>query len=224
MMPVERRLLLAVLAGTLSAGPRLAPPPLSWDVRVAVSAKGDYGLEGRAFRADGRFIFTALWTGTMLVDDEDYLLVHGETKLVEWEAEEKANLPESVLLLTTGDFAEKPELKVNYILKLKDGLRVDFIVRGFYVPLSIPAEGFYLPLPASAENGENTGGLKYNLFLASGSNAVFLDEAKIRAGPSETAFCWTWKRRSWVQRQEQTILETCAHAAEVKVSLTPRRD
>ncbi|MBM3310016.1 MAG: hypothetical protein FJY80_00750 [Candidatus Aminicenantes bacterium] len=224
MMPFGYRLLPAVLALTLSAAPRPALPPPSWDVQMAVSVKGEYGLEGHAFRADGRFLLKALWTGTLLVDDEDYLLVHGETKIVDWTAEEKANLPDRILLLTTGDFPERPELKVNYVLRLKDGLHVDFVVRGFDVPLSIPAEGFYLTFPASAENGENPGGLKYNLFLASGSNAVILDEDKIRRGPSKAAFGWTWKRRSWVQRQDQTILETSSHAVEVKVSLTPRPD
>jgi hypothetical protein len=209
-------------AGILLAVPRLGTPPPSWDVRIAVTARGEYGLEGRDVRVDGRYAFAIVWTGSLAVDDEDYLLVHGETKTVEWTAEEKTSGPERMVILSTNDFPDRPELKVNYILKMADGLHFDFIVRGFDVPLSLAGESFYLHLPASAENDQNPAGLKYNLSLVSGSNAVVVDERKIRKGPVEETFRWLWRRRGWVQRTDQTILESNSHTAEVTVVLTPR--
>jgi len=212
----------SIVAGFLAAAPRPSPDPTSWDIRLTVSARGEYGLEGGPVRVDGRYAFILAWRGVLQVDDEDYLLVHGETKIVDWSAEEKASAPDRMTVLSSTDFPDRPELKVNYVLKMEDGLHVDFIVRGFDVPLTVPEESFYLHLPASAENGENPGGLKYNLSVSSGSNAVVLEEPATSTGPVGKTFRWTWKRRNWVQRQDRTVLETSAHAAEVKVSITPK--
>jgi len=211
-----------IVAGFLAAAPGHLPNPTSWDVRLTVSARGDYGLEAGPVRVDGRYAFVLSWQGVLQADDEDFLLVHGETKVVEWSAAEKASVPDRMIVLSSADFPDRPELKVNYVLKMADGLHVDFIVRGFDVPLTIPGEGFYLHFPASAENGENPGGLKYNLSVSSGSNAVVLETPTTVTGSVERTFRWTWKRRNWIQRRDETVLETSGHAAEVKASITPK--
>jgi hypothetical protein len=215
----------AALAIVLTAGLLLAAPaegPTSWDVRLTVTARGEYGLEGRDVRVGGRYEFTIVWSGALHVDDEDYLLVHGGTTVMNWTAEERSLSSERVDVLTTTDFPDKPDLRVNYILKMEDGLHVDFIVHGFDVPLGDAGDTFYLHLPASAENAENPGGLKYGLSLVSGSNAVTLDEKKIHRGPAEETFRWSWRRRGWIQRQEQTILEANRHDVEVRVVIIPK--
>jgi hypothetical protein len=213
-----------ILAGALGAASPPASGPISWDVQITVSARGEYGLEGPEVRVDGRYGFTVVWTGALYVDDEDFLLVHGGTKVESWTAEEKALRADKVTVLATNDFPDCPELKVNYVLRKQDGLHLDFIVRGFDVPLGEATESFYLHLPASAENGENPGGLKYNLSVVSGSNAVVVDERKIQKGPAEETFRWLWKRREWIQRRDQTILETNSHAVEAKVVLTAKNE
>ena len=214
-------LAVVLTAGVLIAATRLAGPT-SWDVRLTVSARGEYGLEGRDVRVDGRYEFTVVWSGALHVDDEDYLLVHGGTIIRDWKAEEKSLSSERVAVLTTNDFPDKPDLQVNYILKMEDGLRVDFIVHGFDVPLDGAGDTFYLHFPASAENAENPGGLKYSLSLVSGSNAVTLDEKKIHRGPAEETFRWSWRRRGWIQRQEQSILEVNRHDVEVQIVIIPK--
>ncbi|MBM3294501.1 MAG: hypothetical protein FJY82_08235 [Candidatus Aminicenantes bacterium] len=221
-MPLGKLAAVGILAGLSAAAPGLPEGPSSWDIALAVSARGEYGLESGPLRVDGRYAFTVSWRGIIHTDDEDYLLLHGETKVVDWSAEERAAGLDLVTVLTTGDFPDRPELKVNYVLRMADGLRVDFIVRGFDVPLSVPEDAFYLHFPASAENEELLGGLKYNLSLAFGSNAVVLDEPAGGRESSEKTFRWTWKRRNWVQRQDRTVLQSSAHSAEVRVSVTPR--
>jgi hypothetical protein len=189
---------------------------------MTISARGEYGLEGRDVQAGGRYAFTIVWTGVLQADGEDFVLVHGVTTLAEWTAEEKTSTPTRIEVLNTDDFPDKPELNVNYAIREADGLRFDFIVRGFDVPLGAAADGFYLHFPASAENGEMAGGFNYDLGVVQGSNAVTLDDRKIRKGPVEDGFRWSWKRRGWVQRQDQTILEWNSHSADVKIVVAPK--
>jgi len=178
---------------------------------MTISVKGEYGLEGRS-RARGRYAFTFLWSGQIETDGDDYLLLHDRCDLKKWEAEEQSNGPGGSRILSTGDFEERPELMVRYFLKTGDVARMNFVIRGFAVPQSVPSEAFYLHLPASEENNNREFGMNYKLFLTSGSNSIDLDEADIRKGGVEKTFHWTWRYR--------TVVQTNRHEAEVKVVIS----
>ena len=104
--------------------------------------------------------------------------------MTRWDIEEKLLSGESVKILER-DIADKPELKVNYILKEEGGLCFDFIIRGFDVPRSLTSESFYLNLPASEENADQPGGIDYDDYVKTGSNRIVVEESKILSAPSK---------------------------------------
>src|SRR5512137_887602 len=107
----------AILLGIGLAGVRLpaARLPGKWDIQLIVEAEGRYGLEGREARWDGTYALRARWVGLLEKDDEDFILIHKEWSLEKWEAEERAAGRETVVLLKTDDFGDKPELRVHYV-------------------------------------------------------------------------------------------------------------
>jgi hypothetical protein len=212
--------LFLVFAGAPAAGRRQN----HWDIRITVTCEGRYGMEDRDARYDGRYAFTTQWVGLMERDDEDFLLIHKSVALERFEAEEKATRADRIDFLTTADFGEKPELRVNYILKKPDGLHVALVVRGFDVPRSPAGDSFPLALPASAEDGTAPAGIKYGAFVSEGSNRVVLDESAVNAGTDVKTFGWKWKYRTWLQKSEQTVLTTNAHTATVTVAVTPHQE
>lgn len=189
---------------------------------MTVEVRGDYRMETPGVKVSGTYAFVFCWTGTMGKDDEDYLLVHNDCDLTTWEIEEKADAEGALRVLTTRGFPDKPALKVNYILKLEDGLHVDFAIEGFAVPRTIAAEGFELIFPATKGNIARFGYLNYDLFVRTGSNNLVMDEKAILRGPAEKTFDWTWKHQAWVQKQERTIFQANAHKTKVKIEITPR--
>lgn len=219
--PIFAALLLFVLWPHSSASPQNLAAARSWKVRLLLEARGEYRAEERGLRVDGSFQMAFDWSGTLEQSDEDFLLVHGACELKKWEIEERAQASESISILNTKDIPEKPDLKVDYILREKDFLTISFAVEGFEVPKNASAEGFYLVLPASAENSRQPGGINYNLFVKTGSNKVVLEEKRIFAGPAESDFGWTWKFQSWVQKQDQVVFQASSHEAKVKVVITP---
>jgi hypothetical protein len=195
-----------------------------WDIQVIVVCQGRYGLEAGGNSYDGSYAFTAQWVGLMERDDEDFLLIHKSVALEHWEAGEKASSPDRIELLETRDFQEKPELRVNYVLKKEGALHVALSVLGFEVPRGQSPDSFSLALPCSAEDTTAPAGIKYGAYVAEGSNNVVIDEAAIAKGTEVKKFAWTWKYRAWVQKQDQTVLVFNTHKAAVTVAVTPHQE
>lgn len=195
--------------------------PRWWEIKMTISAKGEYKQDAREAQYSGIYAFTIAWAGAMEVDQDDYLLYHTSSELLQWEAQERAAYPQEIKVLTTQDFPDKPELKVNYILKKGDGLYLDFVVRGFDVPLSPATEHFYLDLPTSEEHtfAPSRGG--YNLHVKTGTNKIFLDEKQINRSPQEKSFAWTWKNQAWLQETAKNVFQSNSHSVQVKIIITP---
>lgn len=224
MISSRRFIALGLASAAFLAGTAVRPEPKVWDIQIAVEAKGRYGLEFQDVRYDGAFAFTSVWVGLMEKDDEDYLLVHKSCELEQWEASEKETQPTADRLLQTSDFAEKPDLRVRYVLKTDEGLVIDFYVRGFDVPRTAASDVFYLALPAAAENRLRPGGIDYNTFIARGTNKIVIPEKAIQRGVEVREFAWDWKFRSWTQKQDRMVLSTHHHAARVVVTVTPHQE
>jgi hypothetical protein len=205
------------------AGQRKDTPP-SWTVGITLDVRGDYKMDARGIKIDGTFAFIFRWTGTIEKDAEDYLLVHNDCRLTNWEIEEKSDSAGSLKTLSTEEIPEKPALKVNYILKSGKNLVFDFAVEGFEIPKSKAPAGFYLVLPASKENLAHFGGIGYDLFVKSGSNMIVMDENPILRGPSEKTFAWTWKYQTGIQTLGGTAFQSQTHEVKAKIEITPRKD
>jgi hypothetical protein len=195
--------------------------PRWWEIKMTISTKGEYKQDARDAQCSGTYSFTIAWIGAMEVDQDDYLLYHTSSELQQWEAQERAAYPQEIKALTTQDFPDKPELKVNYILKKGDGLYFDFVVRGFDVPLSPAPEHFYLDLPTSEENTFASSGGSYNPHVRAGSNRIFLDEKQIYRSPLEKSFAWTWKNQAWLQETDKNIFQSNSHSVQVKIIIIP---
>lgn len=215
-----------LIAATLAEAGREAAasrsPETGWTMRMAITVKGDYALEGlERERAAGRYRMKFLWTGGLEFDGDDYILVHSRSELEEWEAEESASSPKGIRLLRTDDFGAKPELEILYVLRRSDGLHVNFVIRGFTVPRSSDRGVFDLRLPASRENSERPSGINYSDFVKKGSNAVVLDDPAFQTGIRKKTFRWAWIHRTSDPRQGAVLLGTNRHEAIVTVIVSP---
>jgi len=212
-----------IAADPASAQVQKAEPPW-WEMKMTIEGRGEYEsrLDARQTRYSGSFAFAFVWSGALHKDGQDYLLVHNACDLTAWRIEERGSADETITTLTTADVGDKPELKVNYVLRKEDGLHIAFEVTGFDVPKLAGADAFPLVLPVSAEHGASAGGRKYDLFVKSGSNKVVIDEDRLARGPVDKAFAWTWKNQGWVQKQEGNVFQSSSHEARVRIVITPK--
>lgn len=190
---------------------------------MTITTKGEYKQDAKDVQCTGAYAFVITWTGTMEKDQDDYLLYHASADLLQWEAEERAAYPQEIRALTAKDFPDKPELKVNYILKKDDGLFFDFIVNGFDVPLSPAPEHFALNFPASEENTFASPGGSYNAHVRTGSNKIFIEEKQIYQALVEKSFAWTWRNQTWIQEADRNVYQANSHSVQVKIIITPRQ-
>jgi hypothetical protein len=200
------------------------PLPGKWDIQIVVEVDGRYGLEARDARYDGSYALRTHWVGLMEKDDQDFLLLHKERSLEKWEAEERSSRGERLTVLKTDDFSERPELRVNYVLREGDNLRVDFAVTGFEVPRALAEDSFPLVLPAAAGNRTGAPGQAYDPYVIKGSNLISIPLSAILKGPEVRKFPWSWRYRGWLQRQTQNLLVTQSHDTVVTVSITPHEE
>lgn len=190
---------------------------------MTITVKGDYRQDAREIMHSGTYAFTIVWTGAMEKDPDDYILYHTSCELTRWEAEERAAYPQEIRTLTTQDFPDKPELKVNYVLKKDGGLYFDFFIKGFEAPLSAAPDHFPVQLPASEENTSGPAGSSYNPHVQTGSNKVFLEEKQFEKASLEKDFAWSWKNQAWVQQMDKSIFQANSHKVQVKIFIAPRK-
>ena len=218
------RIAAALWLGLSGLGLPGRPLPGKWDIQIIVEAEGRYGLDARDARHEGSYALRVHWVGLMEKDDEDFLLLHKERSLEKWEAEERSSRGPTLTVLKTEDFAEKPELRVNYVLREGDNLRIDFAVSGFEVPRALAEDSFPLALPAAAGNRTGAPGQAYDPYVTKGSNLISLPLSAILKGPEVRKFSWSWSYRGWLQRATQNLLVTQSHQAVVTVSITPHEE
>jgi len=223
-----RRILFVLLTGfvLLSAGFHCAlgqiKPPW-WEIKMTITVQGEYRQDAREVVHSGTYAFTIVWTGATEKDPDDYILYHTNYELKHWEAEERAAYPQEIRFFTTRDFPDKPELKVNYVLKIEGGLYFDFFIKGFEVPLSPAPEHFLVQMPASEENTSGPAAGSYNTHVQTGSNRVYLEEKQFQKASLEKDFAWTWKSQTWVQQMENSIYQANSHKVQVKIFIEPHK-
>jgi hypothetical protein len=223
-----RRISSVVLTGLFLFFPGLlfAQDPIKapwWEIKMTITVQGEYRQDAREVTHSGTYAFTIVWAGAMEKDPDDYILYHTSYDLTRWEAEERAAYPQEMRTLTTQDFQDKPELKVNYVLRKDGRLYFDFIIKGFEAPLSPAPEHFPVQLPASEENTSGLAGSSYNPHVQTGSNKVYLEEKQFEKASLEKDFAWTWKFQTWVQQMDKSIFQANSHKVQVKIFIAPRK-
>lgn len=195
--------------------------PVWWEIKLVLSSKGNYKADEGQSSYPGNYSFTIIWTGTMERDDEDFLIYHENSKLIQWEAQETAIFPDSMAMLSTNDFSDKPFFKMNYILKRGEILYFDFSVQGFYIPQNKSEQKFYLNLPVSEENSQRLLKKDYDPFVFNGSNSISMEEKEIYLTSVEKIFAWKWKYRRWSMDQKKYVYFSHLHEVKVEISIMP---
>lgn len=210
-------LLAGLLARPATGGP--GPTAATWDVRLTVAVKGTYALKGEGRSAMGEYVCRALFEGRLLPDGDDFLLVHGRTEALEWSLRERggqAGAPGAFEIAGP----PPPVLRLNYVLRDKKVIEIDFEFEG--VTVSLPPFGLDVPLelprsarPAGAKPG-------YDDLVLSGSNRVVLPVGDLQQRRPERTFAWSWRRHEQRQDGGRVFLETQDHSVEAVVALVRR--
>jgi hypothetical protein len=196
--------------------------PLWWEIKILLISNGNYKVEERNSSYSAHYAFTLLWTGCMEKDNGDYLLYYENSELISFKAEEKGIYPESVKIINTDDFHDKPALKLNYILRKGENLHFDFFVKSFLIPKNKSKNKYQLSLPASRENSRHSSEIDYNLYVYKGSNLIFLEEKDIYLDNVEKKFVWKWKYQKPNIPQSRPEFFSNSHDVKVEISIVPR--
>src|SRR4030043_2224069 len=89
--PLAGIFLTPALAAALSFS-RPSPGPSWWEVSLFVTVKGSYVIEGSEAPFHGEFTYRARWAGTIELDENDFLLYHLKTEVLEWRLSGKNSL------------------------------------------------------------------------------------------------------------------------------------
>lgn len=190
-------LLLAALAPARSApGARPDGGPAWWSVRLTVSMEGEYRLvdgtgAGGKKAVTGAYAYRARWEGRLEPDQDDFLLVHLKTEVLEWRLSERTGAGEHMTLVETTDMPA-PDLRLNYVLRDGKTVEFDFGLDGAVaVPLLNSAAGARLTLPRTAAPPDSSGA-GYDAGLTKGSNRVVLPADDLGRRRTERTFSWEW--------------------------------
>ncbi|HPW17311.1 MAG TPA: hypothetical protein PLP83_02895 [Candidatus Aminicenantes bacterium] len=204
-------LLLAAL-GPGPARPGLPRDAAGWEVRLTVSVQGRYSLEGAGPRVFGEYACRARFVGRLDPDDGDFVLVHLRTEALDWHLRERAGRGGTAGAREAGKDAA-PALRLNYVLREKREIVLDFDFGTLDLPLHEHPAAFRLELPRSP------GSPAYDGAVSGGSNRVALPASDLGRRRPERTFAWSWGREERVIGASGAWVVSQSHTADVAVSL-----
>lgn len=216
--PLAGALLALALAAALSFS-RPSPGPSWWEVSLSVTVKGGYVIEGAGAPLRGEFTCRARWAGTLELDENDFLLYHLKTEVLEWRLAEKSGLPKGESLLLAQETSETPRLRLNYVLREGSDLRFDYEFREVSVPLHASPVKANLEFPRSSGHAALSPGSGYGSCVSRGSNRVVIPGSDLERRAAERTFSWEWQREKRIPGDSGTFLVTQRHTAEAVVAL-----
>jgi hypothetical protein len=184
-----------------------------------MTVKGSYVIEGGEAPLHGEFTCRARWAGTIELDENDFLLYHLKTEVLEWRLAEKAGLPKGESRLLVEEASEAPLLRLNYVLREGANIGFDFEFREVSVPIHASPVKVNLEFPRSSEPAGLSPGSGYGSGVSRGSNRVVFPESDLERRAAERTFSWEWQREKRIAGDSGTFLITQKHRAEVVVTL-----
>ncbi len=190
-----------------------------WEVRLVVTAKGEYTVWGGQAPVSGEYTCRACWEGRLEPDGDDFLLVHLKTEILDWRLQEKSG-PAGEERVIEALAASKPSLRMHYVLK--DGREVEFVFElgGISIPLQASLLAVALELPRSSARAPRLPGRAYGDFVCRGSSRIVIPDTDLLAQAPERLFSWDWRRERRYVREGRSYVVNQSHAAEVAVALT----
>lgn len=202
------------------AGDRAAAGPC-WDVRMTVTARGDYAVSGARRPVSGEFTCRASWEGRLEPDGDDFLLIHLRSEVLEWRLRETAGAAgaETVLEIPPGP---QPSLRMNFVIK--DGREVEFVfdLGGVPVPLHESPIAVTLDLPRSSARLPGLPGRGYGDHVRRGSCRIVIPESDLRENAPEHRFSWDWRQQEQHFHEGRVYVVSQGHTAEVTLAVTAR--
>ena len=223
--PLVGALLLACLSSTpaVPSGPpgEVLGGSTRWEVRLTVGAKGEYAVRGADAPIAGEYSCRLRWEGRLEPDEDDFLLVHLRTEVLEWRLRETAG-PAGNENTLEAPAAPEPALRMNYVLK--DGREVEFVfeIGGISVPLHASPLTVPLELPRSSSRTPGGPGQGYGNFVCRGSSRVVIPETDLQQKSPERSFSWDWRREKRVEKEGRVFFVAQSHTVEAVVSLAAR--
>ncbi|MGB8958688.1 MAG: hypothetical protein WCC00_06705 [Candidatus Aminicenantales bacterium] len=222
---LSRPLVGAVLAACLFSTPTLtAQPPAGisapwWSVRLEITAKGGYAVSGGEAPVTGDYVCRVLWEGRLEPDDEDFLLVHLRTEILEWRLRERSG-PAGRESVREAPAAPGPAVRMNYVIK--DGREVEFFfdLGGISIPLHASPLVVALEMPRSSGRTPGGRGRAYGDFVGRGSCRVVIPETDLEQRSPKRHFSWDWRRERQYVRSGRILTVAQSHAAEADVIVT----
>jgi hypothetical protein len=205
----------------LFSNPLLKNTPAWWQIKIQADIQGIYQIKERQTLYFGYYCFSSSVRGSMEKDEDDFLLYQEAPKDIKWEAQETAIFPDRLKMLTTAEFIEKPDIKLNYLLKRGDLIYIDLIINGFTVPQNRSIRSLFLELPASKENSQIVSNINYNAFVKNGSNDIKIKKKDIYSKALEKNFKWKWKYQKWQLAQQTNIYFSHSHNVKVNIKIIP---
>ncbi|MFC2165919.1 hypothetical protein ACFLT2_13105 [Acidobacteriota bacterium] len=190
-----------------------------WEIKILLESKGKYKYKECKTTFAGKYAYTILWTGCIERDQQDFILYHENSDLIQWEGQERIHSADSKKSQATKKFKGEPGFELHYILRRGKNLHFDFLVKGFDVPQHCSAKKTYLHLPESKGNTDNPTDLDYDLYISKGSNNVEMSRDILNLGSENKEFQWTWQREKSFGSGEGAPYLFHYHDVEVEVSI-----
>ena len=176
-------------------------------------------MSGGGSPVSGEYTCRALWEGRLEPDDNDFLLIHVKTEILEWSLRERTGRPgqESVL---EAPAAPKPTLRMDYVLK--DGREVEFVFElgGISIPIHASPLAVALELPRSSGRAPGGPGQAYGRYVRRGSCRVVIPETDFLEQAPARTFAWDWRRDKQIANGGRVFDVSQSHAAETVVAIT----
>lgn len=194
--------------------------PQWWEIKIVLVSNGEYLTKEKKTEYLGQYSYSLQWTGSMEPDEGDFIIYHEHSELLRWEAQEKAQSPNSTVTLSSDDFLEKPSFKFNCLLQREGKIHFDFLIKGISVPQNESKHKFNLILPVSKENTSQFSTENYNPHVYKGSNKILLNKEDIFNDSVKKRFAWSWQYRTW-DRQKTPFYLAQSHDVEVDILIIP---
>lgn len=190
-----------------------------WEIKILLESKGKYKYKESKTAFAGTYAYSILWTGCIERDQQDFILYHENSDLIQWEPSEKKKAADSDEFRATKKFSGEPSFELHYILRSGKNLRFDFLVKGFDIPQHCSVKKTYLHLPASKGNTDNPTDLDYDLYISKGTNNVEISRDMLDQSCVKKNFKWTWQREKRFGSREGAPYLFHFHDVDVKVSV-----
>ena len=214
-------LVLGVTIGLFFPAPARSGPK-KWDLRLILKASGRYQIIDQGLTTNGDYAFTLTWEGTMEEDADDFRLVQGEERLLDWEAHEVSSATSIRDILATADFPKKPSFQYFYVLKEGPFFQIVFGLEGFAIPVHPSLEHVTLDLPRTAGGNILFSDIDYEAHVKQGTNALNFSSELILGRAVEQTFAWTWRHQRWLPTRDQILFFLNDHKATAKVFIRPQ--